>query len=203
MPLSFTSWSAVCVGTKRRTRGRRGIEGPVDATDPAALLARIPSDRERHAITTHYPSPSRPSTAEPPEAQDYMAAAHQAADTHLLHMSRGIPARLDAGAARTLRADHGFVEPFRLQADSTQQDQWTPCVEYLAFECCWLEKLDVAAGNYRKKSSRAPEYQTARAEVDHQQRRLDWVRSEISNMEAELKAAGKSGGSCLKKKADS
>jgi len=31
--------------------------GPVNATDLAALLARIPSDRERHTITTHYPAP--------------------------------------------------------------------------------------------------------------------------------------------------
>ncbi|KAF2005444.1 hypothetical protein P154DRAFT_530654 [Amniculicola lignicola CBS 123094] len=281
--------------------------GPVDATDLAALLARIPSDRERHTITTHYPSPSRSSTAEPLEAHDYETKCYHA----LLHdgcrplfpisllaqvetspdayrdllrpwmrypdtsdsedwqvfsrqrdrwkqfrtwqlrirrqtpsfsayleeyrrdceMSGESPEQTDrpefeqiarrlwereydygppqlhdspeavfsryAGAARTLLADHGFIQPFQLQADSEQQDQWTTFVEYLAFECYFLEKLDVAARKLQKKPSRAPKYQTARAEVEHQQHRVHWVRSEISKIEAELNAAGKSNGSNL------
>ncbi|KAL9019071.1 MAG: hypothetical protein Q9185_003613 [Variospora sp. 1 TL-2023] len=281
--------------------------GPVDPTDLAALLARIPSDRERHTITTHYPSSSRSSTVEPPEAQDYETKCYYA----LLHdgcrplfpisllaqvetspdayrdllrpwtrypdtsdpedwevfsrqrdrwkqfrtwqlrirrrtpgfaayfeeyrrdfeMDGAAPEQVDrpefeqtarrlwereydygppqlhdspeavfsryADAARTLLADHGFVQAFRLQADSEQQDQWTTYVEYLAFECYLLEKLDVAARKLQKKPSRARKYQTARAEVEHQQRRVHWVRSEISKIEAELKAAGKSDGSGL------
>jgi len=102
-----------------------------------------------------------------------------------------------AEAARTLLADYGFVQPFLLQADSKLQDQWTTYVEYLAFECYWLDKLDMAARKLQKKPSRVREYQTTRAEVGHQQRRVDWVRSEISKIEAEQKAVGKSGGSSL------
>lgn len=52
--------------------------GPVDATDLAALLARIPSNEERHVITTHYPNPSRLPTAEPPEAQEYEMKCYHA-----------------------------------------------------------------------------------------------------------------------------
>ncbi|KAL8989952.1 MAG: hypothetical protein Q9177_001275 [Variospora cf. flavescens] len=223
--------------------------GPVNPTDLALLLARIPSDRERHTITTRYPSPSRSSTVEPPEAQDYETKCYYA----LLHdgcrplfpisllaqvetspdarqtpsfsayleeyrrdfeMDGAAPEQIDrpefeqtarrlwereydygppqlhdspeavfsrnAEAARSLLADHGFVQAFRLQADSEQQDQWTTYVEYLAFECYLLEKLDVAARKLQKKPSRARKYQTARAEI-----------------EAELKAAGKSDGSSL------
>lgn len=100
-----------------------------------------------------------------------------------------------AEAVRTLLADHGFVQPFQLQADSKQQDQWTTYVEYLAFECYWLEELDVVAQKLQRKPSRARKYQIAEAEVGHQQRRVEWVRSEISKIEAEQKVAGKSGGS--------
>ncbi|KAK3388289.1 hypothetical protein B0T20DRAFT_365186, partial [Sordaria brevicollis] len=35
----------------------------------------------------------------------------------------------------------GFVQPFQLQADPKQQDQWTTFVEYLAFECFFLSEL--------------------------------------------------------------
>lgn len=40
-------------------------------------------------------------------------------------------------------------------------------------------------------------YQTAKVEVGHQQRRVEWVQSDISKIEAEQKVAGKSGGSSL------
>ncbi|KAL8646766.1 MAG: hypothetical protein Q9210_005941 [Variospora velana] len=293
--------------TTARTAPKAPTGNPVDATDLAALLARIPSNPERHTIATHYPSPSRSSTAEPPEAQEHETKCYHALlydgcrplfpisllaqvetnpdayrdllqpwtrypDTSdpedwqvfsrqrdhwkqfriwQLRIRRRTPSfsayleeyRRDcemsgevleqtdrpefeqtarrlwereynygppqphdspeavfsryAEAAKTLLADHGFVQPFRLQADSKQQDQWTTYVEYLAFECYWLGKLDVDAWKLQKKPSPARKYQTARAEVDHQQRRVNWVRSEISKIEAELKAAGKSGGSSL------
>lgn len=50
-----------------------------------------------------------------------------------------------AEAARRLLMDHGFVQPFQLQADSKQQDQWTTYVEYLAFECSRLGTLSMSA----------------------------------------------------------
>jgi len=281
--------------------------GPVDATNLAALLAQLPSDQERHTITTHYPSPSRSSTAEPLESQAYETKCYHAllADgcrplfpisllaqvetnpeayrdllrpwtrypdtsdpedwqvfsrqrdcwkqfrtwqlrnrrqtpsfpTYLAEYRRDSemsgeapvqaarpefeqtarrlwereynygPLQLDdhpeavfsryAEAARTLLADHGFIQSFQLQADSKQQDQWTTYVEYLAFECYWLDKLDKAARKLQKKSSCARKYQTAKVEVGHQQRRVEWVRSEISKIEAEQKVAGKSGGGSL------
>ncbi|KAL9011295.1 MAG: hypothetical protein Q9173_003849 [Seirophora scorigena] len=280
---------------------------PVDATDLAALLARIPSNPERHTITTHYPSPSRSSTAEPPEAQYhetkcYHALLHDGCRplfpisllaqvetnpdayrdllrpwtrypdtwdsedwqvfsrqrdrwkrfrTWQLRIRRRTPSfsayleeyRRDcemsgealeqiyrpefehtarrlwereydygppqlhdspeavfsryAEAARKLLAGHGFVQPFRLQADSKQQDQRTTYIEYLAFECCWLAKLDVDARKLQKKPTSVRKYKTAKAEVNHQQRRVNWVRSEISKIEEGLKTAGKSGGSSL------
>lgn len=33
-----------------------------------------------------------------------------------------------------------FDQPFRLEEDPKQQDQWTTYVEYLEFECWWLGK---------------------------------------------------------------
>jgi len=96
-----------------------------------------------------------------------------------------------ADALRTLLAEHGFVQPFRLQEDLKQQDQWTTYVEYLAFEYTWL---DVAARRLQKRPSHARKYQ---AGVDYQQHRVNWVLSEISKIEAELKVVDSSGGSCL------
>lgn len=50
-----------------------------------------------------------------------------------------------AAAVSRLLMDHGFVQPFQLQADPKQQDQWTTYVEYLAFECFCLGKLAASA----------------------------------------------------------
>ena len=98
-----------------------------------------------------------------------------------------------AETARTLLTDRGLVLPFQPHQDPTQQDQRTTYVEYLSFECT---KLDMIAQKLQKKSpSHAQKYQTAKAEADYQQRRVDWVRSEISKIEAEQKAVGKSGSS--------
>lgn len=73
--------------------------------------------------------------------------------------SRGRPQRDDdnaeavlfryAAAASRLLIDHGFVQPFQLQADLKQQDQWTTYVEYLAFECFHLGKLAAFARKLR------------------------------------------------------
>jgi hypothetical protein len=98
--------------------------------------------------------------------------------------------------ARTLLMDHGFLQPFQLLADPKQQDQWTTYVEYLAFEYSSLGKLAMVAQKLQNKPPNyAQKYQTAKAEADRQQRRVDWVRSEISKIEAEQKAVGKSGSS--------
>ena len=97
-----------------------------------------------------------------------------------------------AEAVRRLLMDHGFVQPFQLLADPKQQDQWTTYIEYLAFECSYLDRLAVAAQKLQQPPSDAQKYQAAKAEADHQQCRLDWVRSEISKIEAEQMAAGNS-----------
>lgn len=281
--------------------------GPVDAADLAALLAQIPSDRER-STTTHYPSPSRSSTAEPPEdtTQAYETKCYQALlshgfrplfpisllpqvstnaeayrdllrpwtrypdtsdpeDCHVFSrqldrckqfcawqlrnrgqtlsfsqyldehrrdfvMMGGKPERTTrpdfeqaarrlwereydhgqpqlegdnhrqgavfsryAEAARTLLMDHGFVQPFQLLADPKQQDQWTTYVEYLAFECSSLGSLTMAAQKLQQPPSDTQKYKKAKAEADHQQRRVDWVRSEIGKIEVEQNAAAKNG----------
>ena len=54
-----------------------------------------------------------------------------------------------AEAARELLMDCGFIQPFQLQADPRQQDQWTTYVEYLAFECYWLGRLVRSAKKLR------------------------------------------------------
>lgn len=99
-----------------------------------------------------------------------------------------------AEAARTLLMDRGFVQPFQLLADPKQQDQWTTYIEYLVFECSFLDSLAMAAQKPYQTPRATQRYQTAKAEADHQQRRVDWVRSEIGKIEAEQKAAAKSGG---------
>ncbi|KAK1774723.1 hypothetical protein QBC45DRAFT_31931 [Copromyces sp. CBS 386.78] len=216
------------------------------------------------------------------------------------HGGRGRPPRDDddaeavlsryAAEASRIVMDYGFVQPFQLQADPKQQDQWTTFVEYLAFECFRLGKLtpsvrklrpqhdaeweklvkagvvgprdtcdDLASTEARamrlreldeaafaarvrsftaatgttttttaRKTSKTPptntweslqsaqihleditrrnklvdeylhntkKYRSAKAEADHQQRMVEWVLSEISEIEAEQKAAGKSSGS--------
>ncbi|KAL9026216.1 MAG: hypothetical protein Q9196_005084 [Gyalolechia fulgens] len=279
--------------------------GPVHPTDLAALLARIPSDRERQT-TTHYPSPSRSSTAEAPEdaTQAYETNCYQALLDHgcrpLFHIS--LLARVEANPdayrdllrpwtrypedwqvfsrqrdrwkqlrtwqlhngrrtvsfseylaeqrrelvisggtskwaarpdfeqaarrlwereydygqpqldgdddgleavfsryseyARRLLIDHGFLQPFQLLADPKQQDQRTTYVEYLAFEYSTLGRLVMVTQKLQNQlPNYAQKYQTAKAEADHQQRRVDWVRSEISKIEAEQKTAGKSSSS--------
>lgn len=96
--------------------------------------------------------------------------------------------------ARRLLMDHGFLQPFQLLADPKQQDQWTTYVEYFAFESFSLYRLNMTAQKLQEKPRNyAQKYQTAKAKADHQQRRVDWVRSEISKIEAEQKASGKSG----------
>ncbi|KAJ4399882.1 hypothetical protein N0V85_005892, partial [Neurospora sp. IMI 360204] len=173
-----------------------------------------------------------------------------------------------AATCSRLVMDNGFVQPFQVQADPKQQDQWTTFVEYLAFECLllgrhtgsvrrlqpqydaeWeklvkagvagpldtrdlasteakvirdlefleaaeaarvrpgptLESLWSAAIRYdhiKKRSKLVDKYVNntkgylwAKKEADHQQRRVEWVLSEISKIEAEQKAAGKGSGS--------
>ncbi len=187
-------------------------------------------------------------------------------------------------ATRRLLMDHGFAQPFQLQADPKQQDQWTTYVEYLGFECYCLDRLvksaeklrpqhdavcerlmkaevvakpsdtynalanteaederdreleeaaravcsfiatDTAARKIRKRQGtrrrqKLPsrqsaqnrldiiarrndliteclheihKYRTAKTEADHQQRRVEWVRSEISKIRAEPSAVSKS-----------
>ncbi|KAL8902414.1 MAG: hypothetical protein Q9207_004735 [Kuettlingeria erythrocarpa] len=95
---------------------------------------------------------------------------------------------------RKLLMDHGFLQPFQLLADPKQQDQWTTYVEYLAYEYSSLHRLNMTTQKLQEKArDYAQKYQTAKAKADHQQRRVDWVRSEISKIEAEQKAAGKGG----------
>ncbi|KAK0624523.1 hypothetical protein B0T17DRAFT_654453 [Bombardia bombarda] len=175
-----------------------------------------------------------------------------------------------------LLGEYKFTQPFQLQANAKEQDQWTTYVEYLVFECYWLTKFarsahrlrlrrdaewerlleagvrkpgetcedlerrvaackmstGLAANNTAREAHtltagklRAPQRTTrhsqkpqddthlddtaqsliddylaktrkcraAMARADHAQRRVDWVRSEISNIEAEQKAVDNSG----------
>jgi hypothetical protein len=99
-------------------------------------------------------------------------------------------------AARRLLIDHGFLQPFQLLANPKQQDQWTTFVEYLAFEYSLLNELARIAQKRRKTPQNdGRNYEAAKAAVDQQQCRVDWVRSEISKIEAEQKAGGESGSS--------
>jgi hypothetical protein len=43
----------------------------------------------------------------------------------------------------------GSSSPFELHADPKQQDQWTTYVEYLGFECYWLDRLARSARKLR------------------------------------------------------
>lgn len=102
-----------------------------------------------------------------------------------------------AEAATTLLVDQGFDEPFQLRVDSKQQDQWTTYVEYLAFECFWLQSFEQSARRLQKNPNRARKYDTVRAEANHLQYRVAWIRSEICKIEAELEVTRKTGGSSL------
>ena len=100
-----------------------------------------------------------------------------------------------AEAVKTLLMDHGLVLPFQLHQDPKQQDQRTTYVEYLAFECSYLGGLVTAAQKLQQPPSHTQRCQIAKAKADHQQIRVDWVRSEIGKIEAEHKVAAKSGSS--------
>ena len=55
----------------------------------------------------------------------------------------------ETDAATRLLMDNEFVQPFQLQVDAKQQDQWTTFVEYLAFECYWLGRRARSAQKLR------------------------------------------------------
>lgn len=67
-------------------------------------------------------------------------------------------------AMKKLLERYGFVQPFQLQLDIEQQDQWTTFVEYLGFECHHLYLL---AGSTQKISPEpaAEREESAKAEV--------------------------------------
>lgn len=96
--------------------------------------------------------------------------------------------------------------PLRLLPDPKAQDVWTTYVEYLAFEA---ECLYLLAGDARRLEKRAKrKYEVAKAKVDQQQCRVDWVLSEIEKIKEEQKAAagegnsGKTGSSKKRRPAD-
>jgi hypothetical protein len=102
----------------------------------------------------------------------------------------------------------GFVirRPLRLSRDPKTQDLWTTYVEYLAFE---VECLYLLARDARRLEKRAKgKYEVAKAKVDQQECRVDWVLSEIEKIEEEQKAAagegssGKTGSSKKRRPAD-
>ncbi|EJT68885.1 hypothetical protein GGTG_13549 [Gaeumannomyces tritici R3-111a-1] len=102
----------------------------------------------------------------------------------------------------------GFVirRPLRLLPDPKTQDLWITYVEYLAFEA---ECLYLLAGDARRLEKRAKgKYEVAKAKVDQQQCRVDWVLSEIEKIKEEQKAAagegssGKTGSSKKRRPAD-
>lgn len=83
----------------------------------------------------------------------------------------------------------GFVvrPPLGLLPDPKAQDLWTTYVEYLAFE---TECLCLLAGDARRLEKRGKgKYEVAKAKVDQQQCRVDWVLSEIEKIKEEQKAA--------------
>jgi hypothetical protein len=83
----------------------------------------------------------------------------------------------------------GFIirRPLRLLLDPKTQDLWTTYAEYLAFEA---ECLYLLAGDARRLENRAKgKYEVAKAKVDQQQCRVDWVLSEIEKIKEEQKAA--------------
>ncbi|KAM7210956.1 hypothetical protein V8F06_013670 [Rhypophila decipiens] len=43
-------------------------------------------------------------------------------------------------AAKQRLGEHGFTQPFQLQQDSQLQDAWTTWVEYIEFNCWWLDR---------------------------------------------------------------
>lgn len=96
----------------------------------------------------------------------------------------------------------GFVlrRPLRLLPDPKGQDQWTTCVEYLAFEAGALYALAEAARRLEGRVKRGRGYEgkhrAAEAAVDQQRCRVDWVLAEIESIEAgeRAAAAGESGG---------
>lgn len=102
----------------------------------------------------------------------------------------------------------GFVirRPLRLLPDPKIQDLWTTYVEYLAFEAECLYLLAVDARRLEKRAK--GKYEVAKAKVDQQQYRVDWVLSEIEKIKEEQKAtagegsSGKTGSSKKRRPAD-
>ncbi|KAJ4390341.1 hypothetical protein N0V85_007318, partial [Neurospora sp. IMI 360204] len=96
----------------------------------------------------YWESESHGSRGQPPRDDDEFEKYMRLYWESESHGGRGQPPRDDdeaeavlsthAATCSRLVMDNGFVQPFQLQADPKQQDQWTTFVEYLAFECFWL-----------------------------------------------------------------
>lgn len=97
-------------------------------------------------------------------------------------------------AARRRLASHGFDQAFQLLEDAAQQDERVTWIEYLEYECWWLDefakyarikKTRLGDGNGPVRLKR--EYEKAELQEVTQQLRVQWILSEMPPAEDALK----------------
>ncbi|KAI9779576.1 MAG: hypothetical protein M1816_003477 [Peltula sp. TS41687] len=166
------------------------------------MLAQIPSDRGSRIrdVTTHHSSFPRSPTVEPPEA-DALAQVKTSPDAYrnLLRPWTRYPDTSDPEDWQVISIQRDRWKEF-CSGQLHNRRQTVSFSEYLDEQRLDFmmsggqPQLDGDDDGLEAVFSRYSEdkYQTAKAKADHQQRRVDWVRSEISKIEAEQKAAGNS-----------
>ncbi|KAI1131012.1 hypothetical protein F5Y10DRAFT_275726 [Nemania abortiva] len=98
-------------------------------------------------------------------------------------------------AARRRLARHGFAQPFQFLEDPEQQDERVTWIEYLEFECWWLDDSTRYALAWKKRlgagGKRAcAKHETAEIREANQRLRVQWILSEMPAVEEALKTTG-------------
>ncbi|KAI0536605.1 hypothetical protein GGR58DRAFT_474957 [Xylaria digitata] len=95
-------------------------------------------------------------------------------------------------AARRRLARHGFARPFQLLEDPEQQDERVTWIEYLGFECWWLDKFTKSIWTKKKRledgdKKECLKHKRAETQEANQRLRVQWVLSKMPAAEEALK----------------
>ncbi|KAI0113737.1 hypothetical protein GGR51DRAFT_546936 [Nemania sp. FL0031] len=96
-----------------------------------------------------------------------------------------------AEAARRRLPRHGFTQSFQLLEDPKQQDEYVTWIEYLEFECWWLDELANSVSYYKKQlegggKEKPWKLKGAETEEANQRLRVQWVLSKMPEAEEAL-----------------
>ncbi|KAJ8113737.1 hypothetical protein ONZ43_g5086 [Nemania bipapillata] len=131
-----------------------------------------------------------------PDFEEIMARIWEGEKAHrdyLRERAREVPqgsfTEYAEGAQRRL-ARHGFSQPFQLLEDPKQQDKRVTWIEYLEFECWWLDEYTRCWEIRKKRLNGAKEERwedrRAKKRAVNQRLRVQWVLSKMSGAEEAL-----------------